>query len=549
MTDNTQLDFLQYLYEVFIFEYTFIYGGGTRVPHHYIARDYVMVADISERYATRIRNPCHHFIRRYGLDHTEGVIDNFLPDYTPRVLPYCLSTNNPRNPHPNDYYYYGYESNHNTGQIILPTWTQQLQEEFLKRYADLVPLEFQDDLAFFVFGMRRTLKTQGSGGAVLPVYGNLGSIKKFTRTRTEERRREKSKKQRIREAHQATAKKKAQEQEAIRQEQDHIKKRQFDAKVEDFLHRLVATNKVTEIRTKAIESLRMRLVDDLRGYFGHVFLIMFLYGSYASGLATNESDADFVLGDWHGTVDSVQILAQALKASGYRVDLILEKARVPIVTFYDPTTKITCDMCINQLMSISNTRLIETYREIDNDRFLPLWFAIRHLAKKHDILSGRKHYLSTYALSIMLIAFLQHELILPKLQCQPQRKMRREYEDGWDCSYDHNADDYKAKAKENTRTVTDLFKRFIAYFEPANFDYKKNEVNIRLGETRMRDVSVAKGKEAKQKLRDAPMCILDPFIRNRNVAGNISSGTMMRIQQAFTLASQAIKNKDFDALF
>ncbi|KAG6975566.1 hypothetical protein JG688_00002266 [Phytophthora aleatoria] len=72
-------------------------------------------------------------------------------------------------------------------------------------------------------------------------------------------------------------------------------------------------------------------------------------------------------------------------------------ARVPIVHFRDPSTKLPCDLCVNNVPALWNTRLLR-------------WL----LYVKKRVVSGA---LSSYGLMLLAIYYLQRVSILPVLDC------------------------------------------------------------------------------------------------------------------------------------
>lgn len=71
----------------------------------------------------------------------------------------------------------------------------------------------------------------------------------------------------------------------------------------------------------------------------------------------------------------------ALSADGFQDVVVLGKARVPVVKFVDPKNDIDCDICINNLLALENTRLLQSYCNID-PRLRALGLCIKHWAKQ-----------------------------------------------------------------------------------------------------------------------------------------------------------------------
>eukprot|EP01017_Pseudomicrothorax_dubius_P035372 TRINITY_DN4942_c0_g1_i8.p1 TRINITY_DN4942_c0_g1~~TRINITY_DN4942_c0_g1_i8.p1 ORF type:complete len:255 (+),score=24.80 TRINITY_DN4942_c0_g1_i8:486-1250(+) len=77
----------------------------------------------------------------------------------------------------------------------------------------------------------------------------------------------------------------------------------------------------------------------------------------------------------------------------------------------------TVEISINGLISLANTSLLRTYAELD-ERCWTLGMLIKLWAKKKSISSGKHLFLSSYAYTLMVIAYLQHitPKVLPSLQ-------------------------------------------------------------------------------------------------------------------------------------
>lgn len=74
----------------------------------------------------------------------------------------------------------------------------------------------------------------------------------------------------------------------------------------------------------------------------------------------------------------------------------LTRARVPIVKLMDPVTGISCDICINNLLAVVNTKLLRDYAQIDV-RLQQLAFIVKHWAKSRGVNVTYQGTLSSYA--------------------------------------------------------------------------------------------------------------------------------------------------------
>lgn len=74
----------------------------------------------------------------------------------------------------------------------------------------------------------------------------------------------------------------------------------------------------------------------------------------------------------------------------------ITNAQVPIVKMRDPQTGISCDICINNLLVVANTKLLRDYARID-DRLHQLAFIVKHWARLREVNKTYGGTLSSYA--------------------------------------------------------------------------------------------------------------------------------------------------------
>lgn len=95
-----------------------------------------------------------------------------------------------------------------------------------------------------------------------------------------------------------------------------------------------------------------------------------MFGSSASGLHKRGADLDLCLlpprqPHINAQRRMVENLGAALKRRGMMEVLPLPNARVPIVKFVDRASRLKCDVCINNILALYNTRLLAAYCSID----------------------------------------------------------------------------------------------------------------------------------------------------------------------------------------
>ncbi|KAG0276271.1 Terminal uridylyltransferase 4 [Linnemannia exigua] len=457
-----------------------------------------------------------------------------------------------------------------TDFVSLPKLSGRDQQDFLDDYAAIIPSNYHDDFATVIQHLRDNCWIHGgSGGRTRLLANGLEGVTKFSKkhndkkrlvithilpgelerrrafsrqleinaavrqkqdfTRPDAQKPEQNRKQpqddiNILEKRLDAMRLEVEERQQLKERQEMEARAQRIASITRYMITLQTSQMPTDDIINSVQDLRQALQAGLRRYTGRENVTVHLLGSFESGLASKTSDADFTAYNFfspNSRGNSIAELANALRWAG-----------LPIVSF--TAGKFQCDMSMDQHMGVINSKLIATYRKIDN-RFLTLWFTIRLIAKKHEILSGSTRYLSSYALAMMLIVFLQdvcNPPILPRLQQQNRRQMLRRMIDGYDCSFDHNWSNHQKFGGANTTSVGQLlidFCRFYGY----TFKYATEELNPCLGVVKSRSFNPPPRSPADRRPKDWAMCVLDPFIAGRNVAGNSQKHHVAKIQKCF----------------
>nr|SZF06514.1 poly(A) RNA polymerase gld-2-like protein [Psoroptes ovis] len=150
---------------------------------------------------------------------------------------------------------------------------------------------------------------------------------------------------------------------------------------------------------------------------------IFLIGSSLTSLGSNRSDIDLcmVIYDRRGQVDEryqnrvyaehkLSKIRTILESFGIAYDSKVIRANVPILKFYDHN-HIEVNLNLNKLVTVQNTLLLMHCCSLDS-RVAPFLFTIKLWAQKNGINCAYFKSLSSYALSLMAIFFLQNV-------CQP----------------------------------------------------------------------------------------------------------------------------------
>lgn len=581
-------ELLGYLYDVILFELAgrMESGDSSNVDMDSLAGCFEhirLMYEDDEDDEQLLEYPSDRYIRKHGLNEAEYIKDYILSlddgyyGYFPYVVRVFDGDDSSDDDDPygdDDYYGYGYhiepsESNYGSDYIVLYGFYGHQVQEFLEWYAYKVPRQYHDEIAALIQGLRDDYWcNRGSGGTWDELPNGMRGATKFSanhndnkRDRAAQRQRETEDAERRRRDHEDEKRREQErrEQERIwREEQESLAReqrareakeeaiRQRNGRITKYMESLKQSLMSTQDRDDEVESQRWTLQDELQKLFEDWDIEVHLFGSFASGLSSKTSDADFTV--YYFDYD-IRDLASALHEIGYDDVSTITNARVPIVSFYDPEHNISCDINIDEPMGVINSKLINTYRKIDN-RFLTLWFAVKQIAKKHNILSGSTGYLSSYALSMMLIVFLQdvtEPAILPRLQQQSYRMTESEV-DGYDCSFDRNWSNYRTYGGDNYRSVGQLLVDFCYHYGYA-FHYASQEVNPCLGRIKSRSFNPPARSRRDKRPKEWPICILDPFITGRNVAGNCHRNAVEEIQGCFRDAYDFLKNGDINGAF
>jgi len=151
-------------------------------------------------------------------------------------------------------------------------------------------------------------------------------------------------------------------------------------------------------------------------------------GSCVNGLALLFSDYDIsistlefvdereLLNFFYGEIK--EKLEGVFGSKGFEIKKITHaNIRVPLVRVFIRNVKVNIDFCVNSQLGVQNSKLLNTYMSFDNRCYL-LTLLVKIWAKTHRVLGAMKMFLSSYALSLLVVNFLQtlEKPILPSLQ-------------------------------------------------------------------------------------------------------------------------------------
>ncbi|XP_076906240.1 UTP:RNA uridylyltransferase 1-like [Bidens hawaiensis] len=266
---------------------------------------------------------------------------------------------------------------------------------------------------------------------------------------------------------------------------------------------------------------------------------LFLYGSCANSFGFRKSDIDVCLAMGDDDVDKAEILlklADILKSDNLENVQALTRARVPIVKLMDPATGISCDICVNNLLAVINTKLLRDYSKID-PRLRQLAFIVKHWAKSRGVNETFQGTLSSYAYVLMCIHFLQQRTpsILPCLQ-----GMETTYKvnvDDVECSYFDQVEKLQGFGSRNGESIAQLVWAFFNYWAYRH-DYTNDVISIRMGcliSKREKDWTRRIGNDRHL------ICIEDPFEVSHDLGRVVDKRSIRVLREEFERAAEVLQ--------
>ncbi|KAL5230049.1 hypothetical protein ABZP36_028825 [Zizania latifolia] len=264
---------------------------------------------------------------------------------------------------------------------------------------------------------------------------------------------------------------------------------------------------------------------------------LFLYGSCANSFGFSNSDIDLCLSIDYKEMSKVDIilkLADILHAGNLQNIQALTRARVPIVKLMDPNTGLSCDICVNNLLAVVNTKLLRDYSQIDK-RLRQLAFIVKHWAKSRCVNETYRGTLSSYAYVIMCIHLLQLRGILPCLQeMDPTCYVTV---DNNTCAYFDQVDRLNSYGARNKETVSKLLWTFFHYWAYQH-DYTKDVISIRTGRIiskHMKDWTRRVGNDRHL------ICIEDPFETSHDLGRVVDKRSIWTLREEFERAANILQ--------
>lgn len=264
---------------------------------------------------------------------------------------------------------------------------------------------------------------------------------------------------------------------------------------------------------------------------------LYLYGSCANSFGFSNSDIDLCLSIDNNEMSKVDIilkLADILQAGNLQNIQALTRARVPIVKLMDPDTGLSCDICVNNLLAVVNTKLLRDYAQIDR-RLRQLAFIVKHWAKSRRVNETYQGTLSSYAYVIMCIHLLQLRRILPCLQ-EMEATCYVTVDDNH-CAYFDQVDKLNNYGAHNKETISSLLWAFFHYWAYQH-DYTKDVISIRTGRIiskHMKDWTRRVGNDRHL------ICIEDPFETSHDLGRVVDKFSIKILREEFERAANILQ--------
>ena len=225
------------------------------------------------------------------------------------------------------------------------------------------------------------------------------------------------------------------------------------------------------------------------------------YGSYMNNFLIDSGDIDICIVPKCGILEFAQYLNkikdEIIAKNMGEHKLSHHTERYLLLKVLDSQTKFIVDITVHTMLPIQNTNLIRLYSLYDQ-RFHILGLYVKHWAKINKIHGAADNFLSSYALLLMIIHFLQKIVepkVLPNLQ-KIDPKKTQDYEFSYNgrvikTNLYYEEDAIKIKeymnrvngGKENKETATSLLIKFFEYYSYFFDSDQRISINKELSET------------------------------------------------------------------
>ncbi|CAL1615965.1 unnamed protein product [Knipowitschia caucasica] len=231
------------------------------------------------------------------------------------------------------------------------------------------------------------------------------------------------------------------------------------------------------------EGYRARLQKDIQRLYPDGRL--YLTGSTMSGLGCRSSDADLCLviklkQTNVKVIDVLFAVLRLLRNLDYVDRVLLIRAKVPILRFKERGSNLEFDLNVNNTVGIRNTFLLRSYTNADI-RIRPFMLVVKKWARHYEINDASKGTLSSYALALMALNYLQ--LVKPPVLPSLQKDHPTYFDSCLDLDMVPDGSQrvpcYRSK---NKSSLGELFLGFLEYYA-LTFRWDSQIISVREGRT------------------------------------------------------------------
>lgn len=221
----------------------------------------------------------------------------------------------------------------------------------------------------------------------------------------------------------------------------------------------------------------------------------------------------------------------------------IEGARIPIVQFTDPDSRLRCDLCVNNVTALWNTQLMKKLLNVCNPvwssriRALSLWLKRWRYAKRKLFGGG----ISSYGLQLLVIYYFQRRKVLPAFKLSTNESIETPEELQ---AFDSEAVNTALEAVQQPLSselqpsegfdpkmsswsvLIDFFK-----FYAMEFDYEDTVVSLRSA-----DAVTKESKAWTRKTWKSALSLEDPIEVDRDLGTLFNRKTFARLRTAFVHA-------------
>uniref|UniRef100_A0A1I8AVQ2 RNA uridylyltransferase n=1 Tax=Steinernema glaseri TaxID=37863 RepID=A0A1I8AVQ2_9BILA len=305
--------------------------------------------------------------------------------------------------------------------------------------------------------------------------------------------------------------------------------------------------RLASVDLEEYEYVKAELQKRIKKVYPHAVLSEF--GSVASGFGTRACDFDLCfrfegqkeLPEDVNVVAIINRISEVLKAPEFISVHVVSNARVPIVKFKHYLL-LEGDVSVYNSLALVNTDLLRTYCTYDK-RVAPLGIAVKRWAKACGINEPATGSMSSYALIIMVLHYLQRTSppVLPVLQEAVYTDQQTPLViDGFATNFSRHAELLGGFSYPNRSSLADLFVGFFDYFI-RDFDWCTHVVHIRS------TAPILKLEKSWCEDLRKPFCIEDPFNLTHNLTAGVSRKMAKHILDTMNLTRKSLRTCNMTA--